>query len=199
MIAKNVGLAVHESGERAAPSLPPAPWDKQPREGVREYAAFRSYLDQQEPRSITRCHDSQGLRIPPWMAHHFMYTWDWRARVVAYDAHVNRVMEEEREMQAKYGASQLAARHMSVLKMALDIAEAEFAKLHAQTMAHPDYPTLRPGVLLQLMERVVTLQRLVLGETTQKIEVTEEYDFSKLDLDEARTLRESLLKAKKET
>ncbi len=180
-----------------AKGLMPAPWDRQPDEPMREFDAFRSYLNQEAPRSIVRVFEPDGTRVTQLMAHYWLREWDWRRRVEAYDAHLHAVLDLERENQIKLGMAITAEKQLRILRTALDIAEVEFNKLYAQVEANPNFSVVKPGVLLQLLEKVITLQRLITGESTQKIEIEETYDFSELPLDEVRKMRDTLMKAKK--
>ncbi len=185
-----------ENPVKTLPELPPAPWDRQPRESVNQYYAFVSYRDQLSPRSLTKVWEKDGTRIPRAVAYVWYKEHEWDNRAAAYDAHLTKVMTEERIAQLRYGTKDLVERHMSVLKSALDITEAELDKLFVQVQSNPDFSVLKPQILLQLLEKTITLQRLVAGESTAKVEVEETYDFSGLDLDEVRKVREALLAAK---
>ncbi len=178
-------------------SLPPSPWDRQVEEPQKQFEAFRSYMNQEPPRSINRVFEPDGTKVLQVTAHYWLKQWDWRARAEAYDAHIHAVLNEERESQVRLGITQVADRQLRILRTALDVAESEFNKLYAQVEANPNFSVIKPGVLIQLLEKVITLQRLIMGESTANVLVEETYDFSSLPIEDVRKVREALMKAKK--
>lgn len=81
---------------------PPAPWERQPRESPAAWAAFRTYRDLGAERSLDKAYQvrtgrqGSAKRAPGrWDA--WSRRWGWVARAAAFDAHVDRLVQAQRE------------------------------------------------------------------------------------------------------
>lgn len=174
----------------------PEPWDPQWNEPDDAYEAFRLYLNQTPPRYISKVHTSDGVKVNQFQAHLWLMDWDWIVRAGAYDAHMRRILENEKKAQIEFGIGKIAERQLKILQTALDVAEIEFEKLYAKVASTPE-SKVDAKTLVALLDKVVVLQRLIFGESTAKVEIAEDFDYSKLDIEELRTIHETLIKVRK--
>jgi hypothetical protein len=144
------------------------------------FRAFVSYRGQLPPRDIRRV-TIHGVALPVSRVGAWAQVWAWKARAAAYDAHFEKLAQQEREHATKSEAQRVAATHSEVLHQTIELLRREIQKMHAQAMAS-EHPTLRPNEVTKLLTQVVQLQRLVLGETTANIGTSKVDDLSPEDL-----------------
>jgi hypothetical protein len=134
------------------------PWERQPKESEKAYAAYRSFMEQTPPRRVTDVVERTGKSIS------LLYRWStkhhWLARTMEYDLTVERGRQAEladarREMNTRHAA---IAKHMSA-KVAQRIKDLQ-----------PD--ELTPGELGRWMQVIAMVERLALGEVTERTEAT---------------------------
>jgi hypothetical protein len=112
----------------------------------------------------------------------------WKDRAVAYDAHMDEVAQEQREITVRQTAEEAAEGQKEVLQMAMAVLQREFAKLLADTEL--EHKQLRPADLVRLGDFAIKAQRLIHGETTEKVETVDYSSLSEQDFAELRRLAE---------
>jgi len=158
-------------------------WDRLPTEDDTQWGAFRNYRDMLPPRRIKDASIKSTATLSAWYNQ-----FNWAARVLAYDQHLDQMRRAEREALIKADARERAARHLSLVHGVQDVLDRELAKLAADSTASEAWGLLKVGEFTALMESAIKLERLVRGETTENVGVKR--DLSKLSLDELRTLRD---------
>lgn len=129
------------------------------------------------------------MKISPQRVYQIAKSWGWDDRVEAYDNWLqgaeDKVLYEGRE--------QLAREHLEVIRKARAVADEALTTL-LQSLREVDSETeISPRDALAFLEKAVTLERLVTGEATDRVET---FDLSKLTGDEAEKLLETLEKLK---
>jgi hypothetical protein len=134
------------------------PWERQPGESDKAYVAFRTYRDQEPPRRLADVCVSLSRSmtlIARWSAKH-----KWLDRAAHYDTNVERTRaagtaEARREMNDRHA---MLAKAMSakVAKRIQDLSPDE----------------LSPGELGRWMQTISLVERLALGEATERTERT---------------------------
>ena len=167
-------------------ALAPAPWHRQPGESGHAFDAFRSYRDQRAPRDLRRVFDSRGTQLPMEDTLVLFRAMSWRQRAEAWDGHNASIVEAQTTARLREGAEEIAERHLGAIRMGLDLAENELRKLLGESLAR-DFPVVKPQVLIALLDKAVSLERLVRGEATGRLEVENTGpDFSRLTPEELR-------------
>lgn len=168
------------------------PWERRDTESDREWEAFRVYRDMRKPRSILRAAPVASVTLAEWSKRH-----EWAARVRAYDRHVEKIRLSERDALIQQDEAELTANRLELIRDAQELVQLELAKLLHMSRRSGEAPlSLNLSQLTRLFEAAIKCERLVRGESTEKIEV-ETSDFDSLSLDELRTLEELMRKAAK--
>lgn len=160
----------------------PSPWDKLDAETDDAWGAFRNYRDQLPPRRLKQCSIMRLEVLSRWYNQY-----NWHDRVTAYDRHLDKIRRDEREAIIKTDEKERAGRQLALLAGVQDLLDRELEKLLADSNATEAWGLLKVGEWNTLLESKIKLERLIHGESTEKTEVT--VDFSKLTIDELRTLR----------
>ncbi len=147
----------------------PDPWERQPYDTEDSWPIFLAYRDQTPPRRgvlsmlQTRRHDP--IKIARWAREHF-----WRERAAEFDRHLDEIRIRTREAALAQSSQEVAAEHMAILSRLRDVATQEAEKLLA-TVRESDGEVLRTRDLIRLVEGVTKLDRLVRGESTERVDV----------------------------
>jgi len=79
------------------------------------------------------------------------------------------------------------------------LARQEIDRLIKRSEAAPaDKPTMTAGTVLTLLREAIRLERLIVGEATERVEERDELDLSRLSLDELRLLKDLRTKAQRD-
>lgn len=171
----------------------PKPWERQPNESDHAWLCFCAYRDMHpSERLLKRAGVADSVTKSKWYREH-----NWSDRCKAYDDHMSSIVQEERETMLRRTSRELAFEHSMQMAEMRDFWLREFAKYQAQSRESEMPAPVKFGELLKLGEMTVKLQRLLSGETTENVGTTD-LDFSKLSLEELRTLHELTAKAKKD-
>lgn len=157
----------------------PLPWERQYADTDASWEAFRKFRDTKTPRRLIMQRGTATAQIYKWYK-----DLAWDSRVRAYDAHVERILLEERDQLLRQHASEIAAEHMAMLQTARDITQRELDKLLRKVGEDDEYSHLKPVEITKLMEAVIKYDRLIRGETTENTE--HKIDLSSLSLEEVR-------------
>lgn len=166
----------------------PRPWEQQPFESSRQWAAFRAYRDL-APGSRTMAGVARvlgrGSVSPDWARWRREDSWD--ARCALFDQLQDRQRQEgylrAREAQS---ASDAAARDRALLDDAVSLLWREVGKYLIQAR-ESDFPVMKPGELQRLLDSALKLRRLLYGEATERVEAPP-VDLSALSADQLEQL-----------
>lgn len=162
------------------------PWERQPGETPEAWEAFRHYRDGGVTRSLRtvaeQLQKSQAL-MGRWSARH-----SWVLRASAYDNEQDRLWRLELQVQRRKSAR----RNLAVAQGTMQVV----SQAVVQMVQNPG--ALTPGDVARLMETASKLERLVLGEPTERTSVTagpggaDSADVGVLSDEERRTRMEML-------
>lgn len=167
-----------------------APWERLPCDTEDSWPAFVAYRDALPPRKLLRpgSAGAKGITAPTSQIATWYKEHSWRERVAAYDSHLDAIRREEREGLLAVSERDSCAAHMSMLADARELVSRELSYL-VESARKTDMPgLLKPGDLNKMLDSVVRLERLLRGQATDRTENGPTLDYSKLSLDELRTL-----------
>lgn len=104
---------------------------------------------------------------------------------MAWDKHLDSIFQQEMEDMAAIKGKEIAYEQLALLKDTRDLAIRETEKLLASSKGNT-FQVVKTPDLIRLIDRTITLSRLVAGESTSNVEVNP--GLSKLSIDELRTL-----------
>jgi hypothetical protein len=170
-------------------------WDRRQDEAPIAYEVFSIYRDMGQARSLERLYrifaDSQQIK-------YWSQLYSWQSRCAAFDhcaaVETNRRVEE--------GIAEATKRHRRITRLAQKLAIRELRWYLEKAKDTGRFERLMTGSqLAKLMKDSITLERLILGEATERIEGGGEadIDYSQLSVEELGALHELLTKAKKQT
>lgn len=162
-------------------------WTRQPCDDDRSWPAFVEYRDQSPPRKLRPVFDGGLIQTRAWYIDNA-----WRDRVAAYDTWRDKIVLEEREAILRQSSKAVAAEHMRLAKDLRSVALAETEKF-LDAVSKTPMSTVRPRELVSMIEAVVKVDRLIRGETTEKIE--QSIDLSKFSMEEIVAWHKLLAKA----
>lgn len=165
-------------------SRPIEAWERQPGEPDDPWKAFATYRDQTIPRLLENAAIKGRAQLATWMK-----DWSWRDRAAAYDRHLDGIRRVEREAILRQSEKDRAARQLSLVHNAMSIVEKEIVKLSKDCDATEMFGTVKVGELNKLMVNVITLERLIRGQSTENVTTTN-VELSKLSVDDLRALKE---------
>jgi hypothetical protein len=147
-------------------------------ESADAYAAFRAFLGLPPPRRLEHV-----LAWYPALElstiRHWSATFFWRDRALAYEKARQAELADEVDRQWGEEKKEIAARHVAVTRIGLELAHRELLKW----LARSDASTLPVGrsmnEVIRLMKESIVNERLVRGDTTERVAVGE-IDLSKL-------------------
>ncbi len=178
-----------------APGWVAPEWGPQPFETEEQHQAFALFLSlPSRMRNMTEvsrhCAMSRQEVLDLSMAHH------WQHRISRYDAFVRGANRDR----LRETAQDRAGRHLAIIDKGLEVAEREYNNLLTRQRAldaqDAQVSLLKPGELQALVNNLIKLERLVVGEATERIEETE-YDLSQFTHEELIEWRRLMDKAKK--
>jgi hypothetical protein len=145
----------------------PEPWQRQPGESSRAFAAFQIYRDlPPRERSVFAVAERLSYRIsearrksrrPPGKLRIWCSRWRWVARARAWDEELDRCQRETQQQARRDMAERHARAAVAVLHRALK---------RLETL---DPETLSPGDVIRWLETAVKIERLGRGEPTESV------------------------------
>ena len=164
------------------------PWIRQPCDTDARWRAFLGYRDQPLPRTIRGASEALG-GFDVRTLERYSGEDAWPERVAAFD----RYLDEERvavivDVLAE-DARATAARHVGLLRDAQDAAAHVVRQWLDAIEAGERLEGWSPGEVRGMIKDMVTLERLVRGEATERVEHGVGFDLSLLSLDEISTMR----------
>lgn len=165
-------------------------WQRLDNEGRTPHKYFKNYLRQDRPRNIRRLAEDVGICYD--VMRHYSSKFNWAARAKAWDEDLDRaeadtIIEE---------ASKMAKEHMKAMKAARALGTIAIARI-LQVAEDTDDPPVTARDALALIREAVHLERLIIGEATERSESTvkKELDTSMLSGEEVEELLSLLDKA----
>jgi len=159
-------------------------WERQKGERESDWQAFRCFFECRNKAQVAR-----EMRISSGRVYQIAKFWYWNDRIEAYDNWLqgaeDKVLFEGRE--------QLAREHLEVIRKARSVADEALTSLLKSLREASDENQISPRDALAFLEKAVTLERLVTGEATDRVET---FDLSRLSGDEAEELLKTLEKLK---
>ena len=166
------------------------PWDQQPKESSRAFAAFIAYRDLGLRRS---CHAvAQQLKLNPSSVLELSKRHHWQERVRAWDSHVDQQTQKDQLEAVKI----MKKRQIALALKAQKAAGKGLRKFIAQF--NDDYiapSTIKPDGLSKLLDTGCRLERLNRDEPEQNVTLTQGSKFDNLSLEECELLRSLMAKA----
>ncbi len=158
-------------------------WERQKGERESDWECFKLYMELRNKAKVSRERELSEGRV-----YQISKYWYWNKRVESYDNWLQGA-----EDQVLYeGRQQLAREHLEVIRKARGVADEALTALLKSIRAGDGEP-LTPRDALAFLEKAVTLERLVTGEATERVE---SFDLTKLSGDEAEELLATLEKIK---
>lgn len=169
------------------------PWQRQEGEPDFAFAHFQSFLAIPNPRDLRALSKIKGFPLTFGQLDLLAWEWFWIERARLWDSHLDEIRRSTIEDITRQSAEQVAHRHLRALGAMQDLGLAEIGKL-LQISKEND----APGVVsardaLRYLGTGIRLERLVRGETTEKIE--QGPDLSACTPEDLRKLRELQAKA----
>lgn len=170
------------------------PWEIQPKESEKAFAAFCVYRDLGPDRSLSQV--SENLQkssrwIKEWSRIH-----DWVVRARAYDNHLDEVRRQEEETQLKHDIKDAAksrrdilARQRKILEKQTDHLLNQWEKFEKGELKKP--PLMSMSDWRQITDSIVRNERLEHGEVTERTEhsgeISTSNDLSRLITEDAES------------
>lgn len=162
-------------------------WDRQDGETDEAFRAFVYYRDMPMPRRVDAWGQYGVAQVFRWHKE-----WAWNIRARAYDNHLSSFAVRCKEAEIAKSSKTIAEEHMAILADLRNVLQQEVAKLVEQSTSSAGGPVMRTGDMVRMLDSVVKLDRLVRGESTEKIETV---DLSHMSDEELETYVELSKKA----
>lgn len=157
---------------------PNRPWERLPSEGDQPFAYFEVYRKMGPERSVSAVAKQVG-RAPATIKRHCR-VYKWTGRAAAWDAHVSQAQDaatlDELEKLRREQVQRLGELNKLCYEALKTRLEGKSAKAPKDTC---DGGELSDGVLSRLFLDTIRLQRLVVGQSTESVDVQEKKDLSK--------------------
>lgn len=124
-----------------------------------------------------------GRPIDPCKVEHWIRAFFWRERVTEYDKYLDAGRVEVIEQTYRETAREVAAKHRQMLEDARSVAMTELAKLK-ERVGNTAFEVVKPSDLTKLVDTIVKLDRLIRGETTESVQLTDMSKLSDEELDQ---------------
>lgn len=170
------------------------PWNRQPCDSEARWRCFLAYRDQVPPRSINGA--SAVLGGYDWRTLQRYSQQDaWPDRCVELDRYLDRRRVQVIEDVLVESARDVANRHAGIARDAIECAHSVVREWLLKLATGERLEPWGPGEVRGMLKDMITLERLVRGEATERVEHgLSGVDLSRLSIGEIETLR--LLEAK---
>lgn len=162
-------------------------WERQQDEPDEAFRAFVYYRDMPLPRKV----DAYGA-FPVAQMFRWHKQWAWTIRARAYDNHLSSFAVECKKAEIAKSSKTIAEEHIAILADMRVFLQLEVGKLLEQASALGGGAMVKPSELGRLLDITVKLDRLVRGESTEKVETV---DLSHMTDDELEAFNELSRKA----
>lgn len=169
------------------------PWERQPCDTEARWRAFLAYRDQPPPRSVRGASEAMGgydqRTLERWSSED-----GWPERCAAFDRYLDERRVEVIVDVLAEDARSVANRHAGIARDAIECAHSVVKDWLARINRGERLDGWAPNDVRGMLKDMITLERLVRGEATERVDHTVGLDLSALSIDEIETLR--LLEAK---
>lgn len=143
-------------------------WERQADEPDDAFRAFVYFRDMSLPRKV----DAYG---PFSVAQMFRWhkEWAWPIRARAYDNHLSAFAVACKKEEIAKSSKTIADEHIAILSDLRGMLQFEVAKLVEQSTSSAGNTIMRHGDMVKMLDTVVKLDRLVRGESTEKVETVD--------------------------
>lgn len=149
-------------------------WERQDCDTNESWPFFKAYRDSKGTRRLERVRLTGGnVAAPLHDLNRWFHDHRWAERVKAYDMALDAIVQEEKEAILRKSAKEMAADHLALVQDAHELASAELSKLIQASRENTMHGLLKPGELIKLIDAAVKLGRLVKGESTENVAVTD--------------------------
>lgn len=167
------------------------PWERQPCDTEARWRAFHAYRDQEPPRSLRALCTLLGLSHVA--GRNRFSTWStedgWPERCFAYDRYLDaRRVELIVDVLAE-DAREVANRHAGIARDAIECAHSVVRGWLVRLQANEPLEGWTPTEVRGMLKDMVTLERLVRGEATERVDHSIGFDLSRLSVDEIEIMR----------
>jgi mannose/fructose/N-acetylgalactosamine-specific phosphotransferase system component IIB len=143
----------------------------------KSFEAFRIYRDMGTSRSLVQVAKQLGKSntlLCRWSSKH-----NWIERVALWDGDVDRRMTR----QELFDREAAAMRHMRISRRMQELADGQIKK-HRQMAKEVTGYTIEADKAARIAKEAIQIERLVLGDPTERTETTQQLDWSKLSTEE---------------
>ena len=135
------------------------PWERQKGETAKAFEGFRTYRDFGPKRSLTAV--SRVVAKSRAFMSRWSMRWNWVERATAWDMEQDRVMREARQDEVK----EMNRRHVQIVRAAQGKA------IEALSLFSPASIRSRLGEVVAALVEIMKMERLILGESTERLDV----------------------------
>lgn len=121
--------------------------------------------------------------------------WNWRERARRYDMHHHRLIEAETEIAIRRKVRDMNERHQALARKLQAVAELGAEQLVARIAT--EEAELKVGDVTKAGDLAAKLERLSIGEATERTEVKDELDLTRLSEEELELYEKLREKAKR--
>ncbi len=169
------------------------PWCRQPCDSEHRWRAFVAFRDLAPPRTLRGASEAltgpDGRPFDLGTLHRWSRSDGWFDRVVAFDRHLDAIKVQVIEDVLAEDARDVANRHASIARDATEAAHSVVRDWLRRLALGERLDGWSPGDVRGMLKDMITLERLVRGEATERVEHGVGFDLSALTLDEIETMR----------
>ena len=162
------------------------PWNRQPCDVEVRWRGFKAYRDQVPPRTVRAASEAVGR------SYELLRVWAkqdaWRERCMAYDRFLDETRVTVITDVLSEDARVVANRHASIARDAIECAHSVVRGWIEKIAVGERLEGWTPNEVRSMLRDMITLERLVRGEATERVEVGV-VDLGKLSIDELEQLR----------
>ena len=154
------------------------PWHRRDSESDKAWRAFLAYLHAEKPR--VKKHIADALGASPKAVYFWSREYKWNDRILAYDQY----MQSKEDDIIVQGREEMAREHLAMASKARTMVNRalEDHLAASEGLDHRD--------TLNYLKEIVRIERLIIGEATERSESKEIHDLDKLSPEEALILAE---------
>jgi hypothetical protein len=166
------------------------PWERQGYDSEESWPLFVAYRDQRAPRRVPWS-GRYTASIPITELVRRFREDAWKERVAEYDAHLDDIRRAAIEAQLAESSRDVAAHTMSITSRAREVVEIALQNLLDRAQKNELFE-MKPNEITRMLQVTAQLDRLLRGESTEKIDlpVRDLSHLSDAELDEIERLME---------
>ncbi len=167
------------------------PWARQPFDTEVSFALFGDFLTASPPRHLGRMAERAGY--PAEVIRGFAKDAFWVERAALWDEHLAEIRTSTIERVTEESAAEVAKRQLALTRRMQRLANRDLSIIEKQGAENDFLSPIEHKDLIRLAVNGIKLERLIMGETTDKIETGP--DLSNWSIEDLRALRELQAKA----